>query len=248
MGIWGFGLKVVENVEEAEFVLAHGTEALGRSSCASRPMKVEDLEKILEKCTARKIPTVVANPDFVTVEARALRVMPGTLAATYEKLGGEVKWMGKPDKVSDSMATINGGKVECGVRGGDGSGPTGDEWWTVVFLLIMVDLSRIIYKSAMEMAGVEEASECIAAGDSLHHDIKGANVAGIQSAFITGGIHSNELGLSKFGQALVDPSSLHGLTSKFDAYPSYVLPSFTWFSLQEIASKNDSVAEKLSQP
>ncbi|KAM7510617.1 hypothetical protein LguiB_009492 [Lonicera macranthoides] len=70
-------LEVVENVEEAEFVLAHGTEALGRSSCASRPMKVEDLEKILEKCTARKIPMVVANPDFVTVEARALRVMPG---------------------------------------------------------------------------------------------------------------------------------------------------------------------------
>ncbi|KAM7489952.1 hypothetical protein LguiB_027436 [Lonicera macranthoides] len=180
----GLGLKVVENVEEAEFVLAHGTEALGLSSGASCPMKVEDLEKILEKCAAKKIPMVVANPDFVTVEARALRVMPGTLAATYEKLGGEVKWMGKPDK--------------------------------------------IIYKSAMEMAGVEEASECIAVGDSLHHDIKGANVAGIQSAFITGGIHANELGLSKFGQVLADPSSLHELTSKFDAYPSYVLPSFMW--------------------
>ncbi|KAM7510615.1 hypothetical protein LguiB_009490 [Lonicera macranthoides] len=77
----------------------------------------------------------------------------------------------------------------------------------------------------MEMAGVEEASECIAAGDSLHHDIKGANVAGIQSAFITGGIHSNELGLSKFGQVLADPSSLHELTSKFDAYPSYFHPA-----------------------
>ncbi|KAM7489490.1 hypothetical protein LguiB_026974 [Lonicera macranthoides] len=73
----GFGLKVVGNVEEAEFVLHHGTEALGRSSCALRPMKVEDLEKILEKCAAKKIPMVVANPDFVTVEARALRVMPG---------------------------------------------------------------------------------------------------------------------------------------------------------------------------
>lgn len=67
----------MENVEEAEFVLAHGTEALGLSSGASRPMKVEDLEKILEKCAAKKIPMVVANPDFVTVEARALRVMPG---------------------------------------------------------------------------------------------------------------------------------------------------------------------------
>lgn len=57
--------------------MAHGTEALGLSSGASRPMKIEDLEKILEKCAAKKIPMVVANPDFVTVEARALRVMPG---------------------------------------------------------------------------------------------------------------------------------------------------------------------------
>ncbi|KAM7510627.1 hypothetical protein LguiB_009502 [Lonicera macranthoides] len=76
LSLEGLGLKAVENVEEAEFVLAHGTEALGLSSGASRPMKVEDLEKILEKCAAKKIPMVVANPDFVTVEARALRVMP----------------------------------------------------------------------------------------------------------------------------------------------------------------------------
>ncbi|KAM3337366.1 hypothetical protein P3S68_031691 [Capsicum galapagoense] len=128
----GLGLTIVENVEEADFILAHGTEALGLSSGAALPMKLDELEKILDQCAAKKIPMVVANPDFVTVEARALRVMPGTLAATYEKLGGEVKWMGKPDK--------------------------------------------IIYKSAMEMAAVD-ASDCIAIGDSLHHDIKGANTA-----------------------------------------------------------------------
>uniref|UniRef100_A0A5B6ZDH5 Uncharacterized protein n=1 Tax=Davidia involucrata TaxID=16924 RepID=A0A5B6ZDH5_DAVIN len=178
----GLGLQVVENVEEAEFVLAHGTEALGLPSGATLPMKLEDLEKILELCADRKIPMVVANPDFVTVEARALRVMPGTLAATYEKIGGEVKWMGKPDK--------------------------------------------IIYKSAMAMAGVD-ASHCIAVGDSLHHDIKGANLAGIQSAFITGGIHATELGVGKFGEA-ADQSSVHALALKYDAYPSYVLPSFMW--------------------
>ncbi|PHT61148.1 hypothetical protein T459_35014 [Capsicum annuum] len=133
--------------------------ALGPSSGAALPMKLDELEKILDQCAAKKIPMVVANPDFVTVEARALRVMPGTLAATYEKLGGEVKWMGKPDK--------------------------------------------IIYKSAMEMAAVD-ASDCIAVGDSLHHDIKGANAAGIASAFITGGIHATELGLGKFGEVADD--------------------------------------------
>lgn len=106
----------------------------------------------------------------------------GTLAASYEKLGGEVKWMGKP--------------------------------------------YEIIYKSAVAMAGVD-ASDSIAVGDSLHHDIKGANVSGIESAFITCGIHSTELGLKEFGE-LADLSSVHALAQKYDAYPSYVLPSFTW--------------------
>ncbi|XP_022878249.1 uncharacterized protein LOC111396159 isoform X1 [Olea europaea var. sylvestris] len=178
----GLDLQVVDNVEEAEFILAHGTEALGLPSGAALSMMLEDLEKILEQCVAKKIPMVVANPDFVTVEARALRVMPGTLAATYEKLGGEVKWMGKP--------------------------------------------GEIIYKSAMGMVGVD-ATDCIAVGDSLHHDIKGANVAGISSAFITGGVHATELGLGKFGET-ADNSSVHALATKYEAYPTYVLPSFTW--------------------
>ncbi|KAJ6421995.1 hypothetical protein OIU84_027016 [Salix udensis] len=178
----GLGLQVVDKVEEAEFVLAHGTEALGLSSGTSCPMTLEELEKVLERCAAKQIPMVVANPDFVTVEARDLRVMPGTLAAKYEKLGGEVKWMGKPDK--------------------------------------------IIYKSAMELAGVD-AFDSIAVGDSLHHDIKGANAAGIRSVFITGGIHATELGVDRFGEEAA-LSSVQALASKYDAYPSFVLPSFTW--------------------
>ncbi|MFQ6645408.1 hypothetical protein Gotur_020097 [Gossypium turneri] len=178
----GLGLQVIENAEEADFILAHGTEALGLPSGLVRPMSLDSLEKILEHCATKKIPMVVANPDFVTVEARALSIMPGTLAAKYEKLGGEVKWMGKPDK--------------------------------------------IIYESAMAMVGVE-ASDSIAVGDSLHHDIKGANAAGIQSAFTTGGIHATELGLDSFGQ-VADISSVKALAAKYDAYPTYVLPAFAW--------------------
>ncbi|XVF84261.1 hypothetical protein PTKIN_Ptkin17bG0019000 [Pterospermum kingtungense] len=161
------GLQVVENVEEADFILAHGTEALGLSSGSVRPMNLEGLEEILERCAAKKIPMVVNR---------------GKLAAKYEKLGGEVKWMGKPDK--------------------------------------------IIYESAMAMVGVD-ASDSITVGDALHHDIKGANAAGIQSAFITGGIHATELGLDSFVQ-VADLSSVQTLASKYDAYPTYVLPAFTW--------------------
>lgn len=73
----GLNLQVVDIVAEAEFILAHGTEAIGQSSGSAGPMELQDLEKILEDCAAKNIPMVVANPDYVTVEARALRVMPG---------------------------------------------------------------------------------------------------------------------------------------------------------------------------
>ncbi|GKV04418.1 hypothetical protein SLEP1_g16572 [Rubroshorea leprosula] len=69
--------RVVENVEEAEFVLVHGTEVLGLHSGNICPVSIEDLEKILEQCASERIPLIVANPDFVTVEARALLIMPG---------------------------------------------------------------------------------------------------------------------------------------------------------------------------
>ncbi|KAJ0972243.1 hypothetical protein J5N97_020202 [Dioscorea zingiberensis] len=178
----GLNLQVVRNVEDADFVLAHGTEALGLPSGDPLPMNLDELEHILEHCAIRKLPMIVANPDYVTVEARALRVMPGTLAAKYEELGGEVKWMGKPDKV--------------------------------------------IYKSAMAMAAVD-ACDCITVGDSLHHDIRGANTAGIESVFITGGIHATELGLGSFGE-VADSDAVHALVHKHDAHPSYVLPAFLW--------------------
>lgn len=74
-------MQVVSNVDDADFVLAHGTEALGVPSGESLPMSLDDLGQILEMCAKRKIPMVVANPDYVTVEARALRVMPGEVGS-----------------------------------------------------------------------------------------------------------------------------------------------------------------------
>ncbi|XP_078152913.1 uncharacterized protein LOC144548099 isoform X2 [Carex rostrata] len=81
----GLGLEVVSRVDDAEFILAHGTEALGLPSGGSEPMDLEGLEQILELCAKRQkpIPMVVANPDYVTVEARNLCVMPGALLLFY---------------------------------------------------------------------------------------------------------------------------------------------------------------------
>ena len=97
----------------------------------------------------------------------------------------------------------------------------------------MVNSCQIIYKAAAEMAAIDP-SQCVAIGDSLHHDIKGANAAGISSAFITGGIHATELGLDTFGE-IADESSVVALALRHDAYPSYVLPSFNWLSDGELS-------------
>lgn len=75
--IQGLGLHVVESADDADFILAHGTEAIGLPSGDSLTVSLEYLESILERCAHKKIPMVVANPDYVTVEVRALRVMPG---------------------------------------------------------------------------------------------------------------------------------------------------------------------------
>lgn len=93
-------------------------------------------------------------------------------------------------------------------------------------VFVTIEICQIIYKSAIAMAGTD-VSECIAVGDSFHHDIKGANAAGIKSVFITGGIHAAELGLHGFGE-VADSSSVQSLATKYEAYPSYVLPAFTW--------------------
>ncbi|KAF6134871.1 hypothetical protein GIB67_002272, partial [Kingdonia uniflora] len=72
--------------------------------------------------------------------------------------------------------------------------------------------------SYVQEAGVKAMlSDCIAVGYSLHHDIKGANIAGIELTFITGGIHATELALSSFGE-FAESSSVQDLTSKYDAF------------------------------
>mmetsp|Transcript_12445 Transcript_12445/g.35623 ORF Transcript_12445/g.35623 Transcript_12445/m.35623 type:complete len:340 (+) Transcript_12445:101-1120(+) len=61
-------------------------------------------------------------------------------------------------------------------------------------------------------------------GDSLHHDIAGANLAGIPSIFITGGIHSDELEAATGD--MPDEEILNTLFEREGATPTHVLPMF----------------------
>eukprot|EP00250_Pteridium_aquilinum_P011489 c20102_g1_i1 orf=327-1043(-) len=75
----GLGLEVMETPEVADFILVHGTEALGLGNGGAKLASLDELEMVLALSAARGIPMVVANPDHVTVEARDLKIMPGSI-------------------------------------------------------------------------------------------------------------------------------------------------------------------------
>lgn len=74
-----------------------------------------------------------------------------------------------------------------------------------------------VYTKCFALAGNFKAA--LAIGDSLHHDIAGANKAGIDSLFISSGIHGDELGTN----GLTDPASLTALFDKEEISPTYTM-------------------------
>jgi len=80
------------------------------------------------------------------------------------------------------------------------------------------------FLAVVEALGVTN-SEVVHVGDSLHHDIQGANAAGIDSIWVTGGIHKNEV-------TAMTEDVLEGIIGTEEAqaghtmYPTYVVPLF----------------------
>lgn len=79
-------------MEEADFVLAHGTESLGGGDDGEepRPISLDEIKQLLAGAVARNLPLLIANPDIVTVDGSKLRVMPGTFGNWYTEMGGTV--------------------------------------------------------------------------------------------------------------------------------------------------------------
>ena len=62
-------------------------------------------------------------------------------------------------------------------------------------------------------------------GDSLEHDVLGANKAGIASIFVTGGVHREELGSCDM-ETLPSEEALTKLFAKHGQIPTHVVPLF----------------------
>ncbi len=78
-------VEFVSSAEEAEVMLILGSNAPKTSLDAYRRM-----------FAGLTLPAVCCNPDKLMITRFGLQPAPGAIADVYEKMGGEVRWIGKP--------------------------------------------------------------------------------------------------------------------------------------------------------
>lgn len=77
-----------------------------------------------------------------------------------------------------------------------------------------------VYRKCFELT--PDHGPALAIGDSLFHDIGGANNAGIDSLLITSGIHADDL------SDLSDPAAVAALCDREGQHPTYMMPTLRW--------------------
>lgn len=109
-------------------------------------------------------------------------------------------------------------------------------------VVLMGKPAPLIYDAARRMLGGLEPHELLAVGDSLEHDVAGAQAAGVDALFVAGGIHADELlppppppagaaaasrqdgGSAAAATAAVDGGALARLCAHHKVSPQYVIP------------------------
>eukprot|EP00934_Nitzschia_sp_Nitz4_P005347 Nitzschia sp. Nitz4//scaffold87_size112219//77826//78872//NITZ4_004081-RA/size112219-processed-gene-0.29-mRNA-1//-1//CDS//3329559390//5337//frame0 len=75
-------------------------------------------------------------------------------------------------------------------------------------------------------AGVSSKEKIAMIGDSLHHDVAGANSVGLDSIMVLGGVHRKELG-NELGN-LAEEKEMSELFSNENQHPTFVAPLLKW--------------------
>lgn len=83
-----------------------------------------------------------------------------------------------------------------------------------------------IYERALKELGISDRRRVLACGDSFHTDVSGAQRAGIDVAFIPGGIHADELGYRP-GES-PDAAAVAALMTQYSVTPTWILPELKW--------------------
>ena len=97
----GLDLAFVDTPAEADFILNTGP--------AEWDDAIETYAPVMHAALARRLPMVCANPDLVVVHNGKPALCAGALAEEYQRLGGRVRWHGKPHpSVYDSCLGLLG--------------------------------------------------------------------------------------------------------------------------------------------
>ena len=83
-----------------------------------------------------------------------------------------------------------------------------------------------IYQACLEALSGLAPTEIVAVGDSVEHDVRGAQGVGIDACFVTSGIHKDEFPVEA-SQAEVE-RRLSELSRRHGAWPRWVVPQLAW--------------------
>lgn len=213
----GRGIQVAESLDSAQLVLCHGSEVWYRgdkqedvplTNFITEGSFVEAVDPLLQSCVQRKLPMVCANPDHVVVTPSGDGVahMPGKIAQRYK------------DLLHESLLN---------------EGQTNEKAQQQVSELCKIFGKPHVehFQACLQRLGVSP-DRVAHVGDSLHHDIAGANACGIDSILITNtGIHARDLGVvtpsSTLAELLIpDQDRLDALLEKEGIIPTHVVPAF----------------------
>jgi len=84
-------LTRVDRPQDASFVLNTGPDDNGD------PTDITDWEDVLAACRSAGLPMLCANPDLEVIRGGTRVICAGALTRRYEAMGGQARWIGKPD-------------------------------------------------------------------------------------------------------------------------------------------------------
>jgi HAD superfamily hydrolase (TIGR01450 family) len=199
--------------ETAHFVLARGTFCIMSGSEGANIITYKNAADLvaatrpwLERCIARDLPMLVSNPDFHRPGSGA--PMPGQIGRLYSELGGRVEYIGKPH------SAVYAACLDVIQR----SRPTSQSTSS--------SLSPL-QPSASAAVAVDVSRVC-GVGDSLDHDILGAERAGFASVWTANGVHCDELGTAEGAPELPAEELLEGMYARYGVRPTHTTAAFRW--------------------
>jgi HAD superfamily hydrolase (TIGR01459 family) len=185
----GTGVVMTDDVEEAEVLIFHGSETMGASnqiiSLRDTGNVEPDVHAVLKRAAEKGLIAVCANQDKVALWADGQpHYMPGILEEAYrEQYGGVTEFFGKPDlqffNAALALAQHDGDSAGDYESFGDG---------------LPCHVPETLRTRRAALARCSPVVRAVHVGDSLEHDVNGANNAGLDVLFVTKhGVHRHEL-------------------------------------------------------